>query len=89
MARCDRCGVVVRFDGIVEGHGMWIDSDEFRTCESLGGGEDTPAHVVGVSWDPITGTVSVDACPDCGAGSGVPCVWACSSNWDAPREGVG
>lgn len=43
---------------------------------------------IGVSWDPITGTVSVDPCPDCGAGSGVPCAWACSSNWDAPREGV-
>jgi hypothetical protein len=44
---------------------------------------------IGVSWDPITGTVSVDACPDCGAGSGVPCMWACSSNWDAPRTGEG
>lgn len=40
-----------------------------------------------VSWDPMHGTWSVDPCPDCGAGSGEACAWACSSNWDAPLAG--
>lgn len=35
-----------------------------------------------VWWDPMLGTFSVSECPDCGAGKGEPCAWACSSNWD-------
>lgn len=43
---------------------------------------------VDVSWDPMRGTWSVDPCPDCGAGSGEACAWACSSNWDAEERTV-
>ena len=33
-------------------------------------------------YDPVQGTTfSVSECPDCGAGKGEPCAWACSSNW--------
>ena len=44
--------------------------------------------IVDVSWDPIVGTWSVDPCPDCGAGSGEACAWACSSNWDAEERSL-
>jgi hypothetical protein len=43
---CLNCGKPVQFDGIVEDHVMYIDSDGFRTCEDLGGGTETPAHTI-------------------------------------------
>jgi hypothetical protein len=43
---CTHCGAKVRFDGEVEGHLMYIDKGRTRTCEKLGGGEETPAHAI-------------------------------------------
>lgn len=43
---CCHCGAKVRFDGEVEGHLLYIDKEETRTCEMLGGGADTPAHAI-------------------------------------------
>ena len=43
---CIHCGARVRFDGEVEGHLMYIDRGGTRTCEKLGGGEETLAHSI-------------------------------------------
>jgi hypothetical protein len=43
---CINCGEEVRHDGFAEGRAMFIDATCTRTCETLGGGEDTPAHFV-------------------------------------------
>jgi hypothetical protein len=43
---CINCGEDVRPDGVAEGHAMFIDAEGNRTCETLGGGENAPAHFV-------------------------------------------
>lgn len=43
---CVNCGEAVRLDGYAEGRAMFIDAEGNRTCETLGGGEETPAHFV-------------------------------------------
>jgi hypothetical protein len=43
---CINCGEDVRPDGFAEGRAMFTDAEGNRTCETLGGGEETPAHFV-------------------------------------------
>lgn len=55
-------------------HGVqrWAGVDECGPCDYLSRTD---------ALEPPTD----EACPDCRAEVGVPCAWACSSNWDAPR----
>jgi hypothetical protein len=43
---CITCGEDVHPDGVAEDRTMFIDAAGNRTCETLGGGENTPAHFV-------------------------------------------